>query len=152
MADPKPDADAKLGWIRGSGAANRRRHYRAVYVLLNPFRPFMMVNLPSRSTDALIQFPLQSAVCGHDARRVHAGDRRRAARRGRQSRIRIVHYCSQSGSGRGANSLKKWLLRLDSNQQPSGSEAEKTSSLAALCGNVLDVAGSGIVAARIERF
>lgn len=62
MADPKPDADAKLGWIRGSGAANRRRHYRAVYVLLNPFRPFMMVNLPSRSTDALIQFPLQSAV------------------------------------------------------------------------------------------
>ena len=34
-------------------------------------------------------------------------NRRRAARGGRQTRIRIVHYCSQSGEGCGANSLKR---------------------------------------------
>ena len=56
----------------------------------------------------------------HDAERVHAGDRRRGADCGGQSRIRIVHYCSQSGKSERANSLKRWLLRLDSNQQPSG--------------------------------
>ena len=38
----------------------------------------------------------------------------------RHGRIRIVHDCSQTGRGRGANSLKDWLLGLDSNQQPSG--------------------------------
>jgi hypothetical protein len=50
---------------------------------------------------------------GHDAQRVHTGDRWFVARGRRQSRIRIVHYCSQSGNGCGANSLKRWLAALD---------------------------------------
>ena len=37
-----------------------------------------------------------------------------------QYRGRIVHYCSLAGGTEPANSLKDWLLRLDSNQQPSG--------------------------------
>ena len=40
---------------------------------------------------------------GRDVKRVHPSDRRRTPHGGRQSRIRIVHYCSQSEKGCGAN-------------------------------------------------
>ena len=61
-------------------------------------------------------------LMGHfkvDTERVHAGDRWRAPHGGRH-RIRIVHNCSQTGNDERVNSLKRWLVRLDSNQQPSG--------------------------------
>ena len=56
----------------------------------------------------------------YDAQRVHAGGRRFTPASRRHGRIRIVHHCSQTEGSRGANSLKEWLLGLDSNQQPSG--------------------------------
>jgi hypothetical protein len=43
-----------------------------------------------------------------------------AARSGGSRRIGMVQSCSDSARNEGANSLKDWLLRLDSNQQPSG--------------------------------
>ena len=56
----------------------------------------------------------------YDAQRVHASDRRFTSSSRRQRRIGIVHDCAQTGESVGANSLKNWLLGLDSNQQPSG--------------------------------
>ena len=41
----------------------------------------------------------------HDVERLHPGDRWRATNRRRQGRIRIVHYCSQTGGVAGADSL-----------------------------------------------
>ena len=47
-----------LGWldkVLGSVQGERRARHRAVYVLANPLRLFVIVNVPSCATEALIQ-------------------------------------------------------------------------------------------------
>ena len=57
---------------------------------------------------------------GRHVERLHAGSGRFTTLGGGSRRKRIVHDCSLPAGSDGANSLKNWLLGLDSNQQPSG--------------------------------
>ena len=54
----------------------------------------------------------------HDAQHLRTSHRWRTSSGRRRSRIGIVHYCSQTGRGDRANSLRNWLAALDDFPQP----------------------------------